>query len=109
MRVVLVQCLQTAHVCASGIHRIHVKCGIVQCHKASSLLCCCFCTTAGVAPFVEPNVPKPGTIQVPNPSAELLEPVPIAKVMISQLLEMLHCCTSQLNMHFIGCSDQQYF
>eukprot|EP00775_Hariotina_reticulata_P001440 gene1440-1781_t len=34
----------------------------------------------GFAAFSEPNVPKPGTTQPPNPSPELLEPVPIAKV-----------------------------
>ncbi|KAF6258578.1 hypothetical protein COO60DRAFT_1100935 [Scenedesmus sp. NREL 46B-D3] len=34
----------------------------------------------GVAAFSEPNVPKPGTVQPPNPSPELSEPVPIAKV-----------------------------
>ncbi|WIA18971.1 hypothetical protein OEZ86_005389 [Tetradesmus obliquus] len=34
----------------------------------------------GVTAFMEPNVPKPGTVQPPNPSPELMEPVPIAKV-----------------------------
>jgi hypothetical protein len=34
----------------------------------------------GVAAFSEPGIPKPGTVQPPNPSPELLEKVPIAKV-----------------------------
>lgn len=38
------------------------------------------CTLVGVVGHVEPSVPKPGSIAVPNPSPSLLEPVPIAKV-----------------------------
>lgn len=52
----------------------------VQAEARNSILSACFC--AGVVGQVEPNIPKAGTVDIPNPSAAALEKQPIAKVTV---------------------------
>jgi hypothetical protein len=48
------------------------------------LLCACIhCACSGVVgQGVEANIPRPGTVDFPNPSAQLMEKVPIARVTV---------------------------
>lgn len=44
---------------------------------------CAVCAYAGVVgQGVEANIPRPGTVDFPNPSAQLMEKVPIARVTV---------------------------